>query len=147
MTNTGSSPFRFEAALHTYFRIGDIAQARVHGLDGVSYLDKTDGNQQKQQRGDVTIAKETDSVYLDTAGTVELHDPAMRRRIGIAKENSRTTVVWNPWADKTKAMSDLGDDEWKQMICIECANTGNAAVDLAPGQQHSMKAIASVTKI
>jgi glucose-6-phosphate 1-epimerase len=144
MTNTGSSPLRFEAALHSYFHVGDITQSRVRGLDGIHYLDKTDGNREKTQHGDVVIAKETDSVYLDTAHTVEIEGAALGRRIRVSKQNSLATVVWNPWAEKAKAMSDLGDDEWKSFVCVETCNVGKHAVALAPGAHHVMKAIVTV---
>jgi len=144
MTNTGAVPLRFEEALHTYFRIGDIGRARMRGLDGIHYLDKTDGNREKTQHGDVEIAAETDRVYLDTPHAVELEDAALRRRIRVSKENSLATVVWNPWAEKAKAMSDFGDEEWKQMVCIETCNVAKHAVTLGPGERHRMKAIVKV---
>jgi len=147
MTNTGAAPLRFEEALHTYFRIGDIGRARVRGLDGIHYLDKTDGNREKTQHGDVEIAAETDRVYLDTRHAVELEDAALRRRIRVSKENSLATVVWNPWAEKAKAMSDFGDDEWKQMVCIESCNVAKHAVTLGPGEKHRMKAMIRVERM
>jgi glucose-6-phosphate 1-epimerase len=145
MTNTGQAPLRFEEALHTYFRVGDVRKVRVRGLDGIHYLDKTDGNKEKTQRGDVVIAAETDSVYLDTRHAAELDDPVLRRRIHARKENSLATVVWNPWIVKAKGMSDLGDNEWQQMICIETCNVAKHAVDLPPGQKHTVKALIQVS--
>ncbi len=112
----------------------------MKGLDAGSYLDKTDSNRKKIQTGEITIVSETDRVYLDTAGAVELEDPGLRRRTHVAKENSRTTVVWNPWEQKAHSMADLGGDEWIHMICIETSNVADFAVYLAPGQQHTMKA-------
>lgn len=147
MTNTGAAEMRFEEALHTYFRVGDITKVRVHGLNGIHYLDKTDSNREKTQQGDVVIGKETDSVYLGTAHTVEIEDSALRRRIHVSKENSLATVVWNPWSEKIKAMSDMGDDEWKQFVCVETCNVGKHAVTLAPGAQHRMKALVRVTNL
>ena len=147
LTNTGAAALRFEEALHAYHRVGHIEKARVRGLDGAYYLDKTDRNQKKRQQGEILIASETDRVYLDTQHAIELEDPMLRRRIRVAKENSLTTVVWNPWVRKARALSDLGDDEWKQMICIETSNVGDFAVDLAPGQQHTTKAIVSVAHL
>jgi glucose-6-phosphate 1-epimerase len=41
--NTGSEPFEFTVALHTYFTVGDIGKATVEGLRGASYLDSLDG--------------------------------------------------------------------------------------------------------
>lgn len=138
--NTGSTSLQFEEALHTYFRVGQAEKALVQGLDGVCYVDKTDSNRKKTQEGPVVITSETDRVYLNTRGAIALEDPVLRRRIEVAKENSFTTVVWNPWVEKAKAMSDFHEAEWGQMICIEVSNVSDFAVTLAPGQQHRMQA-------
>ncbi len=147
LKNSGAAPLRFEEALHSYYRVGDVEKARVRGLDRMKYTDKTDARRVKTQEGDVVITSETDREYLDTPHEVELEDPVLRRRIRIANENSRTTVVWNPWIAKAKAMSDFGDDEWKQMLCVENTNVSEFAVDVAPGAEHRMKAIIGVTKL
>ena len=144
VTNLGQAPVRFEEALHAYHRVGEIERARVRGLDGVRYLDKTDANRQKQQQDEIAIISETDRVYLDTTGAIEIEDPALNRRTRVTKENSRTTVVWNPWIEKAHALSDLADDEWKRMLCIETSNVSAYSVTLSPGQQHRMKAVVSV---
>ena len=144
LTNTGTTSLRFQEALHTYFEVGDIRKARLRGLDTVAYIDKTDQHKQKTQHGELVIAAETDSVYLNTRQSVELEDPVLHRRIRVVKENSLSTVVWNPWIQKAQATSDLGDDEWTEMVCIECSNVMDHAADLAPGKQHSMKAITTV---
>ena len=144
LTNTGATSLRFEEALHTYFRLGQIEQARLAGLDAIRYIDKTGLSCKKTQHGPLVIVSETDRVYLNTTHAIELDDDALVRRIRVAKENSLTTVVWNPWTEKAKALADFGDAEWKQMICIETSNVADFAVDLAPGQQHKMKALVSV---
>lgn len=144
VTNTGSSVMRFEEALHTYFLIGNIGQVRVRGLDGIHYLDKTDRGQTKVQRGDVTVTSETDRVYLETTGAVAIDDDVLRRRTRIVKEHSLSTVVWNPWVDKARALSDLRDDDWTRMVCVETGNVSPSAVQLAPGQQHTMTARVTV---
>jgi D-hexose-6-phosphate mutarotase len=146
LTNSGTSPLRFEEALHAYLRIGDIKKVRVRGLDTVVYLDNTDSNQAKTQRGDVEIDSETDKAYLNTQHALELVDGSLGRRIRVVKENSLTTVVWNPWKQKAQGLSDLGDSQWTQMICLETSNVCDFAVDLAPGQQHRMNAIVSIAE-
>jgi glucose-6-phosphate 1-epimerase len=147
LTATGTAALHFEEALHAYHRVGHIEKARIQGLDGVQYLDKTERNQKKTQQGEIVIVAETDRVYLNTQDAVELKDPVLHRRTRVEKQHSRTTVVWNPWVQKARALSDLGDDEWMQMICIETSNVADFAVDLAPGQQHTTKAIVSVAHL
>jgi glucose-6-phosphate 1-epimerase len=144
VSNTGSAPLRFEEALHAYHRIGNIDETRLRGLDGVEYIDKTDSNLKKTQRGEIAITSETDRVYLNTPAPIHVSDPVSQRAIEVVKENSRTTVVWNPWAEKAHALGDLADDEWKQMVCVENSNVGSFGVDLASGQQHTMKAFISL---
>lgn len=145
MSNTGKQPLRFEEALHAYHNVGDATKAAVAGLDGVHYLDKTDSFREKTQAGDVHITAETDRVYLDTSHPLTVADPVLQRRIMVKKGNSLTTVVWNPWSEKSLTLSDLGPDQWKRMLCIETSNVGQFAVGLAPGQQHTMKATVSVS--
>ena len=144
LTNNGKTTVHFEEALHTYHKVGHIRTARLRGLDEVHYLDNTDSNREKVQHGDLVIASETDRAYLTSQPEIELEDPTLRRRIHITKENSHTTVVWNPWVDGARALPDLGDDEWTRMFCVEASNVLTGAVDLAPGQQHRMAANISV---
>jgi glucose-6-phosphate 1-epimerase len=144
VTNTGKTSLRFEEALHTYHRVGNVEKVRVRGLDTVHYFDKTDSNRKKTQHGEILIVSETDRVYENTRDAIELEDPVLRRRIRVTKENSRTTVVWNPWVQKAQALSDFADDEWMQMICLEASNVSDWAVDLTPGQQHKMKVLVRV---
>jgi|HubBroStandDraft_6_1064221.scaffolds.fasta_scaffold04791_2 glucose-6-phosphate 1-epimerase len=142
--NRGTTPLRFEEALHSYHRVRDVRIARLAGLDGIRYVDKTDSYREKNQQGDIVVTGETDRVYLNTKTSVALEDPVLRRRLQVTKENSLTTVVWNPWADKANKMSDLGHNEWTQMLCIETSNVLGFTVRVAPGQRHCMKATVSI---
>ena len=75
---------------------------------------------------------------------IALEDHSLRRRMDVAKENSFTTVVWNPWVENAKGFSDFDDNEWMQMLCVETSNVSDFAVELAPGRQHKMRSIARV---
>jgi glucose-6-phosphate 1-epimerase len=145
--NTGTTPFRFEEALHTYNRISNIEDARLQGLDGVSYLDNTESNKEKTQRGEVIIASPTDSAYCNTQNEVDLLDPNKKRRIRLRKEHSLSTVVWNPWSEGAARLQDLGDGEWRQFLCVEASNILDAAINLAPGQEHRMAAVLTVERV
>jgi glucose-6-phosphate 1-epimerase len=142
--NTGPTPMRFEEALHSYFRVCDVQAVRVHGLDQVRFLDNMDGNREKTQAGDVVFTSATDNAYLRTYAAVELIDPGFHRRVRTEKENSATTVVWNPWQQGAASLADLGNGEWQQMACVEASNILDAAVSLKPGQSHTMRATLSL---
>jgi len=139
--NEANEPLTYEEALHTYFAVADIRQASVSGLEGTTYIDKTDGFKRKKLGAEpVRIAKETDQVHLSTNATCVIHDPVWNRNIVIEKTGSDSTVVWNPWIDKTKGMSDMGPDGWQKMLCVETANAADNAVHLAPGASHALTA-------
>jgi glucose-6-phosphate 1-epimerase len=143
--NTGADAFRFEEALHTYFRVGDAKNVRVRGLDQAAYLDNNDANRRKVQSGDVSFTAPTDYAFLATTAAPELIDPLLHRILRTAKQNSATTVVWNPWQQGAAALADLGDDEWQQFACVEASNILDAAVTLESGAQHTLSATISVS--
>jgi glucose-6-phosphate 1-epimerase len=142
--NRGANPLRFEEALHTYFHIGDIHQARVRGLDAVTYLDNTSANKSRRQDGSLAMTAPNDNAYMDTEVPVDILDPVLHRRLRTEKLHSCTTVVWNPWESGAAAISDLGNDEWQHMLCVEASNILSAAVTLAPGEEHMLRATISV---
>jgi len=139
--NPGHQPFVCGGALHSYYTVGDVRRITIDGLDGGDYLDKVEGFKRKQQHGPVTIAGETDRVYLDTTATCMIADPALGRRIGIAKSGSHTTVIWNPWAEKAKQIADFGDDAYLSMVCVETANADTDVATVAPGGEHRLSAV------
>jgi glucose-6-phosphate 1-epimerase len=144
VSNPGALPFHFEEALHTYHRVGDVRRASIRGLDGVAYLDNTDANRSKRQKGDIILRSQTDCAYVNTPNALELLDPVLHRRVHITKQNSRTTVIWNPWAEGAEALPDLGEDEWPQMVCVEAGNVLVDRVELPPGADHTMTATITV---
>lgn len=143
--NTGAAGFTFEAALHTYLAVSDVRRIRVHGLENTAYLDKVDGGARKREGGaPLALTGETDRVYLDTTSACAIEDPHWNRCIIVAKSGSRSTVVWNPWSEKARAMADLGEAAWPGMVCIETANVGDDARTLAPGHLHVLEAVITV---
>ena len=137
----------FEDALHTYFAISDIRTVSIAGLENAAFVDKVDRALLKPASGtSIKFAGETDRVYVDTLSDCLLTDEGWKRIIRVAKLGSVSTVVWNPWIDKSKRMADFGDDEWPEMVCIETANVASGKIELSPGESHSTIAIVSVEK-
>ena len=148
VTNRSSENLSFENCLHTYFTIGDINAIFVTGLMGGEYLDKVDGFARKTETNEqIKITGETDRVYLATSSTVEILDSKLRRKIIVEKEGSHSTVLWNPWIAKAKAMADFGDEEYLRMVCVESGNVSENKLTLPAGKTASLKTILSTTKL
>ncbi len=137
--NSTARELAHESCLHTYFAIGDIHTTRIAGLQGACYLDKVDNFVEKTETAaEIAITGETDRVYLNTDSTVTIIDPLWHRRIVVEKSGSRSTVVWNPWIAKAKAMADFGDDEYQRMLCVESGNVDRDRLALAPGTSSTL---------
>jgi len=135
VTNTGDTPLPFEEAFHTYFRVMDVHEAKVTGLETVKYIDKTDGMKMKPfDDVPIVFTRTVDRVYGNTADPCIIHDVAGRRRILLNKSGSKSTVVWNPWA----SMPDLGEWDWHEMVAVETGNVGDNGLVLAPGAHATM---------
>lgn len=137
--NAGNSPFWYEAALHTYFKVGDVEKIAVNGLEGVEYVDKTVGGEVKEQNGPILFEGEVDRVY-QSDGAVTIVDPVLKRQIEISKEKSGTTIVWNLGAEIAVGLKDMADAEFRDFVCVETANAAQSAITLQPGETHTMKA-------
>ncbi|WP_151523386.1 D-hexose-6-phosphate mutarotase [Serinicoccus kebangsaanensis] len=134
--NPGSRPLRAEVALHTYLAVGDVTRTQVRGLSGADYLDKVTG-ERLTHHGPVLIEGETDSVF-DSPGRPRLEVDDGERVLVLTSEGAGQTVVWNPGADKAAGMSDLGDGEWRDFVCVEAAATGDLAVEIDAGATHTL---------
>ncbi|PJM77690.1 D-hexose-6-phosphate mutarotase [Bifidobacterium felsineum] len=144
VANTGTVPFSYEAALHTYFHVSDVSNVRLAGLGGAHYADATDGFKPcVQSDPEVTFNGTVDRVY-ESDSTLELHDAGLQRTIRIAKSGSPQTVVWNPGKPYGTFVNDETAGEWRGFICAEAASCREHAVALAPGESHALSQSLSV---
>ncbi|XP_020690784.1 putative glucose-6-phosphate 1-epimerase isoform X1 [Dendrobium catenatum] len=120
--NINGKPFSFSIAYHTYFSVSNISEVRVEGLETLDYLDNLCQRERFTEQGDaITFESEVDRIYLGTPNVVAVLDHEKKRTFVIRKEGLPDMVVWNPWEKKSKSMLDLGDDEYKQMLCVDAA--------------------------
>jgi D-hexose-6-phosphate mutarotase len=144
--NQGPSAMTFEAAFHSYLAVGDVRQIAISGLEGAAFIDQADADVRKiGNSSPISIARQVDRAYIGTSAPVTIADPVWQRRIVVRKSGSATTVVWNPWIEKAKALPDFGDDEWTEMVCVETANAFENAVTIgASASSHVMSATIEV---
>jgi glucose-6-phosphate 1-epimerase len=129
----------FETCLHTYFQISVIDAISITGLRNAAYHDKVKDVKALETAPAIHIDREVDRVYCDTTAAVEIHDPGLNRTIRVEKSGSNSTVVWNPWIDKSQRMTDFGDDEYLRMVCVESGNVGKNHITLPPDECAVMK--------
>ena len=140
-TNTGNDAFTITQALHTYFSIGDIKQTHVIGLDKIYYIDKTvESDTPIEQMGGVIVDQEVDRIYTDAPSEITLCDDKNNQQVSIRSSGSKTTVVWNPWAEGAAKMGDLSDDSDQYFICVETANAASDTVQIAPNESFKIEA-------
>lgn len=145
--NTGDTPVILSNALHSYFNVSHIEDVSVLGLDGATFIDKLLSAKKQIQNGSLQIKKETDRIYLDSNNDIILNDSGYKRQINVSKKGADSTVVWNPWQQKSHSMDDMSDNGWKSMICIESANVDINKLKLNPGQNHRLHTTISVKKL
>lgn len=141
--NTGETEFKLGEALHTYFAIGDIESIRITGLEDSAYYDKVTDSR-SVQNGAITFDSEFDRVYFNTTSDCVIEDTQLKRRIRIIKSGSDSTIVWNPWIEKSRRIDDIGENGYRKMVCVESGNAMDNIITLAPGKTHHMHAIYSV---
>lgn len=132
--NTGDTNFSFSTALHTYLAVNNIADASLHGLQGLYYRDTVSGADHcLESDAALRIHGETDRIYGAVPATLELHQSHQTTRIH--STGFADAVVWNPGAGAAK-ISDLESGGEQRMLCVEAA-TILRPVSLIPGESWS----------
>jgi glucose-6-phosphate 1-epimerase len=134
--NTGNAAFPLTTALHSYFSVADIRQCELRGLSGM-YSDKTRNWAMLETPQPYRFSEETDRIHLQAANTVTIVEPACATPIRSAGHDS--IVVWNPWADNSRLLPDMGEDAYRNMLCVETAVTQGCQVQ--PGATHTLTQI------
>jgi glucose-6-phosphate 1-epimerase len=135
--NLSKQTVHFTSALHTYLAVNDIHQTQVSGLEDFNYTDCVDAWKTHRQEGELSVTKEIDRIYFGDSDLIAVKQN-MGPNIELHSSGSKSTVVWNPWIDKAQRLSQFGSEDYLSMLCIETANIGDDAVQLAPQQSHQL---------
>lgn len=134
--NMDSKPHSFIFSLHTYLLVLDISEVRVEGLETSDYFDNKQQRKRFTDQGDaLTFDAEVDRVYLNTPSKIAIIDHEKKRTFVLRKDSGLPdAAVWNPWEKNCRSIDDLGDDDYKRMVCIRAAAIENPIV-LKPGEE------------
>ncbi|CAG8775143.1 8627_t:CDS:2, partial [Acaulospora morrowiae] len=120
--NEDAGSFDFNTLLHTYYLVPDISKVSIKGLSNITYIDKVENFTRVLDTNDsIKIDREVDRIYSNVSQDeiyIDLGYGASGNFI-LKKINLKDTVVWNPWVDRARNFSDFGDEEYKQMVCVE----------------------------
>lgn len=90
-----------------------------------------------KQAGPITFDSELGRIFTNNSATCVIEDIDFKRRIFIDKSGSLSTAVWNPWLDTASKMSDLGEEGWRDMVCVESANALENFVTVKSDKSHT----------
>jgi glucose-6-phosphate 1-epimerase len=137
VVNARDLPLSYEIALHTYLEVHSIDDVEITGLEMVPFVDQLKNVTHPGDHRVIRFTEETDRIYQGGVDQITLVEQGPNSRIRIVPRGSKSTVVWNPWIEKSKRMADFGDDEYLRMCCIETANVRANEIVLVPGQSHT----------
>ncbi|ARU55462.1 aldose-1-epimerase [Oleiphilus messinensis] len=138
-TNTSSREIFCSQALHSYFPTSNIRQTIVQGFDNSTYIDALDNWTAKIQRGDITFSGETDRVYTGTRNQSNIIDTESGRTIQLQTNGSHSSVIWNPWIEKSQRLSQFDETAYQTMLCVETANAADDHIYLKPDDAHTLQ--------
>ena len=133
--NTGTTPFDFTSALHTYLAVDDAFASQVEGLQGLTYRNNPTQTEHLESAARLGFGTEIDRAYFGAGSRqVILHDGS--RRVLVSQRGFDDTVVWNPAAEVGSKIPDMEPEGWLRYVCIEAAAV-KPAITLAPGAEWS----------
>jgi glucose-6-phosphate 1-epimerase len=132
INNTDIKPLQFTAALHTYFSVNNFPACTLHNLQGKSYWDNGNDFSIRHvcKENSLHFNDAIDRMVFDVKSPLELHDG--ESRLHIEQRGFSDVVVWNPGVAGAKALSDMADDEYQRMLCVEAVQVDRPVL-LAPG--------------
>ncbi|AUI86549.1 D-hexose-6-phosphate mutarotase [Vibrio azureus] len=140
VTNTDSTPWTFSGALHTYLNIGDVRQTKTTGM-GNEYLDNLQSGKPCQGENTLILTETIDRVYTQPEAQILVEDPVFNRTLTVINHGHNSAVLWNPWAEGAKAMTDMTDHGYETMLCVESsvhAPSLEQGKTLEPGESHEL---------
>lgn len=136
--NMASASVSYFAALHTYFKINDIDNLILGGINS-DYFDKTRSMSLMPALENYTINEETDRVHIGSSPNITVED--MQLKTQIKSKGNDSIVVWNPWKMLSNSMVDMNEFGYRHMICVETARTQNGILE--GNQTHTLTQIIS----
>jgi D-hexose-6-phosphate mutarotase len=125
-----SEPCHFGHALHAYWRISDVEDVALQGLEGAQGYDQLKRRSCRQE-GELRVAGGCQRVF-ETNGPLQLQDQAWQRQLRITSGDSANTIVWHPG---NRPLLGVAGNEATGFVCVEAASGSDESLRLAPGER------------
>ena len=133
VTNTGTHPFAFTAALHPYFAVRDARWYTSRGYRAsLIEMRWTPERSVREEASSPLIAGALDRIYYGAPDELFIRDA--HRALRIEKSGFPDAVVWNPSASITASKPDFEAGDEARMLCVEAAVIGTP-VTLGSGEK------------
>lgn len=145
-SNKGKTPFSYRGALHSYLNISAPNSCSVTGLNK-QYTDSL--NNKKAMLGDTTllIDRPIDAIYKKSPSIVSLFDKQFNRQLTLLNHGNDSEVLWTPWINGAKTFTDMPDNGYQSMFCIEAAITNTNGELVEAGKNHRLTTIIDTNAI
>lgn len=117
--------FEATGALHSYFQVADINGVEVGGL-GSPYIDKVKSGEEGTLADKQTYPGRIDRIFTQPEDCSVIKDISGQRCIEVYHHYHSDVVTWNPGAELSCSMSDMANDGYKTMVCVETARINKA---------------------
>jgi len=130
--NTGTSQFSWTGGFHPYFRVDNLLESWIEGLnDGCTAgLHLRSSNHMDVERH--YFSNNGCEVLFPNCSSLRLVMP--HKTLNIESEGFDEWMVWNPGKAISRSISDLPDDDWLRFVCIEPV-TVTTPIRLGVGQK------------
>lgn len=123
-------PCQVSQALRAYWRIGDVAEVALSGLDGAHGYDQL-SREACLQQGQLRVEGGCQRVFQHE-GEMQLNDHAWQRALGIDTGHTGKAVVWHPGK---RPLLGVSWNEVMGFVCVESTSGEGSGQCLAPGEQ------------
>ena len=146
--NKGDSEFSFTTALHTYFKVKDIANVSVSNVGKLKYIGKNlkckifflqKNFTSKIQSNNKSITdkvresktfdedsniftfggEEVDRAYISCPDMLDISQPNLSSYVSLSKNGFPECVLWSIGSQKAPTIGDLAN--WREYVCAEAA--------------------------
>ena len=134
INNTDEEDFECSWAMHNYHPVSSLAEVKVAGLAGRTYLDNLEAYAAKEQQGDLAFPAPLDRVFPGIDNSLQiLGNPS----IEISHHNCPSVITWNPGAEAAAKIADIGAGQEQFYICVERGAVLQEKWHLAAGSSQS----------